>query len=74
MLCMKLKNQMNKFIQRKLITNLRKTNPDDLLVNATIQYPQFQDESKKIKLFLLDVVNRITSKNGIFENQDRFIA
>ena len=64
----------NKFIQRKLITYLRKTNPDDLLVNATIQYPQFQDESKKIKLFLLDVVNRITSKNGIFENQDRFIA
>ncbi|HBV84045.1 MAG TPA: hypothetical protein DEB74_14895, partial [Lachnospiraceae bacterium] len=47
----------NEFIQRKLTLYLEKTNPDELLLNATIKYPQFKDESKKIKLYLIDVVN-----------------
>lgn len=45
----------NEFVQRKLVTYLEKTNPDELLINATIAYPQFKDESKKLKLFLLDI-------------------
>ena len=36
---------------------MKNTNPDELLINATIKYPQFKDESKKLKLFLLDIVN-----------------
>lgn len=47
----------NAFVQQKLVEYLGKTNPDDLLINATIKYPQFKDESKKLKLFLLDIVN-----------------
>lgn len=43
----KMDDSQNEFVQRKLITYLEKTNPDDLLVNATIQYPQFKDDSKK---------------------------
>jgi len=47
----------NEFIQRKLVAYLKETNPDNLLINATVKYPQFKDESKKLKLFLLDIVN-----------------
>ena len=50
-------DEENEFIQRKLMFYLEKTNPDELLLNATIKYPQFKDESKKIKLYLIDVVN-----------------
>jgi len=45
------------YIQRKLVSCLKKTNPDELLRNATVEYAQFKDESKRIKLFLLDIVN-----------------
>lgn len=47
----------NEFVQRKLVTYLKSTNPDELLINSTVKYPQFKDESKKLKLFLLDIVN-----------------
>ena len=47
----------NEFVQRRLVTYLKSTNPDELLINATVKYPQFKDESKKLKLFLLDIVN-----------------
>ena len=53
----KFSGEENEYVQRKLITYLKKTNPDELLINATIVYPQFKDESKKLKLFLLDIVN-----------------
>ncbi len=65
----------NEFIQRKLITYLKETNPDDLLINATIKYPQFKDESKKLKLFLLDIVNGDSDPAGeVVGKQNRFIA
>lgn len=60
-------------MQRKLIAYLKESNPDDLLINATVKYPQFKDESKKLKLFLLDIVNgddesvnRSIGKQGMF--------
>lgn len=63
----------NEFIQRKLVAYLKETNPDNLLINATVKYPQFKDESKKLKLFLLDIVNgddesvnRSIGKQGMF--------
>ncbi len=43
------------FVQRKLVLYLQKNTPDELLINATIKYPQFKDESKKIKLYLMDI-------------------
>lgn len=65
----------NGFVQRKLITFLKTTNPDNLLLNATIRYPQFKDESKKVKLFLLDIVNGDNeSIREIVGEQGRFIA
>lgn len=65
----------NEFIQRKLITYLKETNPDDLLINATVKYPQFKDESKKLKLFLLDIVNGDSDHVGeVVGKQNRFIA
>ena len=45
------------YVQKKLIKYLKKTNPDELLCNATIKYVQFKDHSKKIKLFLWDIIN-----------------
>lgn len=67
--------EQNEFVQRKLITYLKKTNPDDLLINATIKYPQFKDESKKLKLFLLDIVNGDSDPAGeVFGKRNRFIA
>lgn len=63
------------FVQRKLVTYLKKTNPDELLINATVMYPQFKDESKKLKLFLLDVVNGDNDSGSIVvTDQGRFIA
>lgn len=63
----------NEFIQRKLVAYLKETNPDNLLINATVKYQQFKDESKKLKLFLLDIVNgddesvnRSIGKQGMF--------
>lgn len=65
----------NAFVQRKLVTYLKKTTPDDLLLNATIKYPQFKDESKKLKLFLLDIVNGDGDPiDEAVGNRDRFIA
>lgn len=65
----------NEFVQRKLISYLKKTNPDELLINATIKYPQFKDESKKLKLFLLDIVNGDNDPvTEIFNGNDRAIA
>lgn len=67
--------EQNEFVQRKLIAYLKKTNPDDLLINATIKYPQFKDESKKLKLFLLDIVNGDSDPAGeVVGKQNRFIA
>lgn len=67
--------EQNEFVQRKLITYLKKTNPDDLLINATIKYPQFKDESKKLKLFLLDIVNGDSDPTGeVVGKRNRFIA
>ena len=65
----------NKFVQRKLVTYLKNPNPDELLINATIKYPQFKDESKKLKLFLLDIVNGDSDPvGGVVGKQNRFIA
>lgn len=65
----------NEFVQRKLVTYLEKTNPDELLINATIAYPQFKDESKKLKLFLLDIVNGDNEPiTEIFNGKGRAIA
>ena len=65
----------NEFVQRKLVTYLKKTNPDELLINATIAYPQFKDEGKKMKLFLLDIVNGDDDSGSVVvTEQGRFIA
>ena len=71
----KASDEENEFIQRKLIAYLKKTNPDELLIKATIAYPQFKDESKKLKLFLLDIVNGDDDPvTKIFNGKDRAIA
>ena len=62
------------YAQRKLISYLKTTTPDDLLINATIRYPQFKDESKKLKLFLLDIINGDERPDPVIRNLDRFIA
>ena len=65
----------NEFIQRKLVTYLKNMNPDKLLIQSTIKYPQFKDESKKIKLFLLDVISGDDEPSGdVTGKQSRFIA
>ena len=67
--------EQNEFVQRKLIAYLKKTNPDNLLINATIKYPQFKDESKKLKLFLLDIVNGDDEPiSKVIGKQGKFIA
>lgn len=68
-------DEENAFIQRKLLAYLKKTTPDDLLINATVRYPQFKDESKKLKLFLVDIVIVDDEPvSGTAGSQDRFIA
>lgn len=65
----------NEFIQRKLVAYLKNTNPDELLVNSTVKYPQFKDESKKLKLFLLDIVSGDDESSiEIIGVQNRYIA
>lgn len=65
----------NNFVQQRLITYLKCTNPDELLINSTVKYPQFKNESKKIKLFLLDIVNGDGEPIGdVIGSQNRFIA
>lgn len=65
----------NEFVQRKLVTYLKKTNPDELLINATIAYPQFKDESKKLKLFFLDIINGDNETvSVVVTGHDKFIA
>lgn len=71
----KASGEENEFVQRKLIAYLKGTNPDELLINATIKYPQFKDESKKLKLFLLDIVNGDDEPTGeVIGNRNRLIA
>lgn len=71
----KASGEENDFVQRKLIAYLNKTNPDELLINATIAYPQFKDESKKLKLFLLDIVNGDNDPGSVVvAERGRFIA
>lgn len=62
------------FVQRKLVSYLQKNTPDELLINATIKYPQFKDESKKIKLYLMDVIDCGELNNNIIDNWDKFTA
>lgn len=65
----------NEFVQRKLITYLKKTTPDELLINSTVKYPQFKDDSKKLKLFLLDVIcGEEESVNKDTRNMSKYIA
>ncbi len=70
----KVSDDKSEFVQRKLVTYLKKTNPDELLRNATMRYVQFKDDSKKLKLFLLDIINGDDSAGSVVGNQDRFIA
>lgn len=62
------------FVQRKLVLYLQKNTPDELLINATIKYPQFKDESKKIKLYLMDVIDCGEPNNNIIDNWDKVTA
>lgn len=64
----------NEFVQRKLVSYLQKSTPDELLINATVKYPQFKDESKKIKLFLVDVINCDETINNLIDSWDKFTA
>lgn len=64
----------NEFVQRKLVSYLQKSTPDELLINATVKYPQFKDESKKIKLFLIDVINSDEPINNLIDSWDKFTA
>ena len=71
----KASGEEKEFVQRKLVTYLKNTNPDDLLINATVKYPQFKDESKKLKLFLLDIINGDNDlESVVVTEQGRFIA
>ena len=71
----KASGEENEYVQRKLVVYLKNTNPDELLRNATVKYVQFKDESKRIKLFLLDIVNGDDDPIGeVIEGQGRFIA
>lgn len=63
----------NEFVQRKLILFLKKTNPDDLLIKSIVKYPQYKDDSKKIKLYLMDIINPDESIDKIVET-GKFIA
>ena len=68
-------DEENAFIQRKLITYLKKSTPDELLINSTIKYPQFKDDSKKLKLFLLDAIDGDDEdSNGAIGSVGRYIA
>ena len=62
------------FVQRKLVLYLQKNTPDELLINATIKYPQFKDESKKIKLYLMDVIDCGEPNNNRIDNWDKVTA
>lgn len=62
------------FAQRKLVAYLKNTNPDDVFVSATVKYPQFKDDSKKLKMFLVDVINGDESTENIVGDYTRFIA
>lgn len=64
----------NEFVQSKLVSHLRKSTPDELLINATVRYPQFKDESKKIKLYLIDIINCDMPINNMIEKWDKFTA
>ena len=71
----RLSKNLSEYVQGKLIAYLKKITPDDLLINATIAYPQFKDESKKLKLFLLDIVNGANaSERALVDNKEKFIA
>lgn len=71
----KISEEGNDFVQRKLVAYLKNTNPNELLINATVKYPQFKDASKRIKLFLLDIVNgNDESTDKVIEKKNRFIA
>ena len=62
------------FVLRKLVLYLQNNTPDELLINATIKYPQFKDESKKIKLYLMDVIDCGEPNNNIIDNWDKVTA
>lgn len=62
------------YVQEKLVSYLQEITPDELLINATIKYPQFKDESKKIKLYLMDVIDCGEPNNNIIDNWDKFTA
>lgn len=65
----------NEYVQRGLVAYLKKTNPDELLRNITVKYVRFKGKSKRIKLFLLDIVNWDDELvEEVINGQDRFIA
>lgn len=70
----KISGEKEEFIQRKLIDYLKKTCPDELLIKSIVRYPQFKDDSKKIKLYLLDIVSGDESLQKTIENPNKFIA
>lgn len=47
----------SEYIKKKLINYLKTTDPDDLLVKASYEKYRFKADSKRIKLYLLDVIN-----------------
>ena len=71
----RISKDLSEYTQGKLVAYLKKITPDDLLINATISYPQFKDESKKLKLFLLDIINGDNDPvRAVVGNIDKFIA
>ena len=70
----KIAGEENVFVQKRIVDYLKKTNPDNLLISATIKYPQFKDESKKLKMFLYDIVDGDDSMEGAVKSWNEFAS
>ena len=70
----KIAGEENVFVQKRIVDYLKKTNPDNLLISATIKYPQFKDESKKLKMFLQDIVDGDDSIEDTVKSWNEFAS
>lgn len=58
----------NEFIKRKIVKVIKNISPSDLITKAVARYPQYRDESKSMRMYLVDIINDIDLTDNDFSS------
>ena len=53
----------SEYVKNRLSKYMKKISPNDLITKSVARYPQYRDEPKSLKMFLIDIINEDGNKS-----------